>query len=91
MVLLCSASDVLFVALLLVLRHQSFQSIRVKLLLRKFVAVLYLFSNGPSHGLSSLQHRCLSLLTTIRGILIQFYIQYGASFVDGGPNNPSQG
>ena len=24
------------------------------------------------------------------GILIQFFIQYGASFVDGGPNNPAQ-
>ncbi|KAI4129288.1 MAG: hypothetical protein LQ338_002297 [Usnochroma carphineum] len=24
------------------------------------------------------------------GILIQYYIQYGASFVDGGPNNPDQ-
>ncbi|KAF2111861.1 high affinity glucose transporter [Lophiotrema nucula] len=25
------------------------------------------------------------------GILIQYFIQYGASFVDGGPKNPSQG
>jgi hypothetical protein len=27
---------------------------------------------------------------TCRGILIQYYIQYGASFVDGGPNDPNQ-
>ena len=25
------------------------------------------------------------------GILIQYFIQYGASFADGGPNNPTQG
>jgi hypothetical protein len=26
----------------------------------------------------------------LRGILIQYFIQYGASFVGGGPNNPNQ-
>lgn len=31
------------------------------------------------------------MLNFDRGILIQYFIQYGASFVDGGPNNPSQG
>jgi hypothetical protein len=31
------------------------------------------------------------MLTLQRGILIQYFIQYGASFVDGGPKAPNQG
>ena len=37
------------------------------------------------------RERLIQELTYFRGILIQYFIQYGASFVDGGPNDPNQG
>ena len=74
------------------LHRQLSQSIKQRLPQKKSVGVLCLSSNGQSHGTEILIPISLNVqLTVIRGILIQYFIQYGASFVDGGAKNPNQG
>lgn len=49
-------------------------------------------SSGPSPGKHSVPILPAHPTDNIcRGILIQYFIQYGSSFVDGGPKDPNQG
>lgn len=57
---------------------------------KKSVDVSFPFNNGLSLGLVGMNFSGVFLLTHLKGILIQYFIQYGCSFIDGGKDNPSQ-
>jgi hypothetical protein len=54
------------------------------------VAALFLCSNGLLHGEKLGTSDILNELIVKRGILIQFFVQYGAAQVGGGPKDPKQ-